>query len=135
MFKCLRCRITHMGDCVPTCPLFPERVITVRHCQTCKNFSLSHPGCVSEGDFTAMMNSCEKEKKKGSERQSGVWGKPSLTVYSAKDLNCRKEEPCQQMPNQCDTAKPHLILLNQQKNYPLPDFSYLTNKRLGFFPY
>lgn len=51
------------------------------------------------------LNTCEKEKEEGRGRQKGEWGKPSLTVYSAKDLNCRKEEPCQQMPNQCGTCQ------------------------------
>lgn len=32
LFKCFRCRTTHTENCIPTCLLFPKKVITVWHC-------------------------------------------------------------------------------------------------------
>lgn len=129
LLKCFRGKKEkHMENCFP---MFPKKVITALHCWTCKNVSLPHPVWVSEWDFTATAVKKRRKREGKGRRGSGE----ALPVCSAKDLSCSREEPCQQMPNQCSTCQtaPYPSQ-SAKKNYPLPDFSYLTNKGLGFFP-
>lgn len=68
-------------------------------------------------------------KAKGGRGGSPPWLSTLQRIWTAEKKNHVSKCQTNAIP-----AKPHLILLNQQKNYPLPDFSYLTNKGLGFFP-
>lgn len=134
----LEVKKTHMENCFPVCSLSPKKVITVLHWWSCKNILLPHPAWVSEWDFTATAEHLWKREGRGEGKAKGGV-REALPVCSAKDLNCRKEEPCQQMPNRCGTCQttPYPSpsakkKKNKTKKHPLPDFSYLTNKGLFF---
>lgn len=84
--------------------VFPKKVITALHCWTRSNVSLPHAGWVSEWDCTAAAEHLWEGEGRGEGKAKGGVGE-ALPVCSAKDLSCRKEEPCQQMPNPCGTCQ------------------------------
>lgn len=133
MLKCFRGKKKHMESCFPMCSLFPKKVITVLHCWTRKNVSLPHPVWVSEWDFTATAEHLWKREARGGERQKGEWGKPSLSalqrIWTAEKRN--RVSKCQ---TDAIPAKPHLILLNQQKKIIHCLISLTSPVKGCFFP-
>lgn len=79
------------------------------------------------------LNTGEKEKEEGREKaKGGVGGSPPCLSALQRIWTAEKRNR-QQMPNQCSTCQtaPYPSQ-SAKKNYPLPDFSYLTNKGLVF---